>query len=151
MSAGSEGLDRSSFHRQIPVRFVGAASVLLLALLFGFVACNHSSISAVSDVSAQDILSMSEKADGPVLVDVRTPTEYASGHVPRAINIPVGEVTERLTELASHKKEGVVLYCEQGGRALKAATILVSAGFPNVGHLKGDMSGWRAAGLPIER
>lgn len=92
---------------------------------------------------------MSEKADGPVLVDVRTPTEYASGHVPRAINIPVGEVTERLTELASHK--GVVLYCEQGGRALKAATILVSAGFPNVGHLKGDMSGWRAAGLPIER
>ncbi len=94
---------------------------------------------------------MSEKTDRPVLIDVRAPTEYASGHVPRAINIPLSEVAGRLTELASHKKEGVVLYCEQGGRALKAATILLSAGFPNVRHLKGDMSGWRAAGLPIER
>jgi phage shock protein E len=133
------------------MRFVGAASVLLLALLFGFAACNRSSGTAVDDVSAQDVLSMSEKTQGPVLVDVRAPTEYASGHVPRAINIPVSEVAGRLTELISHKKEGVVLYCEQGGRALKAATILLSAGFPNVRHLKGDMSGWRAAGLPIER
>ncbi|HME72886.1 MAG TPA: rhodanese-like domain-containing protein [Myxococcota bacterium] len=133
------------------MRSMGAASVLLLALLLGVAACNRSSITALTDVSAQDILSMSEKAEGPVLVDVRAATEYASGHVPRAINIPVSEVAERLTELASYRKQGVVLYCEQGGRALKAATILLSAGFPNVRHLKGDMSGWRAAGLPIER
>jgi len=131
------------------MRFVRAASAL--ALLFGFAACNRSLSTAVSEVSAQDILSMSEKNDGRVLIDVRAPNEYASGHVPRAVNIPVGEVAERLSELTSHEKQGVVLYCEQGGRALKAATILLSAGFRNVRHLKGDMSGWRAAGLPIER
>ena len=132
------------------MRIAGAASVLFLALSFGIPACNRSS-NAVSDVSARDILSLSGKTEGPVLVDVRAPTEYASGHVPRAINIPVSEVGERLTELAAHRKEGVVLYCEQGGRAMKAAAILLSAGFSNVRHLKGDMSGWRAAGLPIER
>jgi len=131
--------------------WVAAASALLLAILFGFAACNRSASAAVGDVSERDILGMLEKAERPVLVDVRAPAEYASGHIPRAINIPVDEVADRLTELASHKKQGVVLYCERGGRALRAARILLSAGFSNVRHLEGDMSGWRAAGLPIER
>jgi rhodanese-related sulfurtransferase len=133
------------------VGFVTTTRVLLLALLFVLGACNRSASAQVSDVSAQDILAIPAEGDGPVLVDVRTPSEYASGHVPRAINIPVSEVAHRLSELVPHKEQSVVLYCEQGGRALKAAAILVSAGFPKVRHLRGDMSAWRTAGLPIER
>jgi phage shock protein E len=149
MTGGSEGLDRASVHGAAKMRSLAAVS-LLLALSFGFAACNRSSNAAVRDVSEKDVLGMSEKGEGPVLVDVRSATEYASGHVPGAINIPVSEVADRLTDLTPHKGQGVVLYCEQGGRALRAATVLLSAGFPDVRHLKGDMSGWRAAGLPIE-
>lgn len=133
------------------MRVVAFVSVLLPALWFGFAACNRSSSAGVTDISEKEFLSLSEKAERPLVVDVRAPGEFASGHVPEAINIPVDQVPERLTELAPHKEQGVILYCEQGGRALKAAAILLSAGFPHVGHLTGDMSGWRAAGLPIER
>jgi phage shock protein E len=149
MSAGSLELDRWSVHGAVKVRLLATAS-LLLALSFSFAACNRSP-NAVSDFSEKDVLGMSEKGKGPVLVDVRSAKEYASGHVPGAINIPVSEVADRLTDLAPHKDQGVVLYCEQGGRALRAARILLSAGFPDVRHLEGDMSSWRAAGLPIER
>jgi rhodanese-related sulfurtransferase len=44
----------------------------------------------------------------------------------------------------------VVVYCERGGRAAKAADVLRDAGF-TVRHLTGDMSGWREQGLPVER
>ena len=46
---------------------------------------------------------------------------------------------------------GIVVYCERGGRAAQATDLLLSAGFRNLSHLEGDMSGWRADDLPIER
>ncbi len=146
-----QGLKRTSGQGAAPIRFVIIGSLFLLALWFGLGSCHHSSSNRVSEISAQDILDTPPKAEGPVLVDVRAPSEYEAGHVPRAINIPVGEMADRLPELGPHREQAIVVYCEQGGRALKAAAILGSAGFPNIRHLKGDMSAWRAAGLPVER
>jgi rhodanese-related sulfurtransferase len=148
MNLRPEGLKHPAVGEVAEVGFITTSSVLLLALLFVLGACNRSASGQVIDVSAQDILGIPVETNGPVLVDVRTPSEYASGHVPHAINIPLSEVAHRLTELVPHKEQSVVLYCEQGGRALKAAAILVSAGFPKVQHLRGDMSAWRAAGFP---
>ena len=71
--------------------------------------------------------------------------------MPGAINISHEQVADRLNELADHKQRGVILYCERGGRAGRAAADLKGAGFQNLGHLSGDMSGWRKAGRQIER
>ena len=65
-------------------------------------------------------------ADGAVLLDVRSPAEFAAGHVDGALNIPVQELSGRLTELRG--KPNVVVYCRSGGRSCAAASILEKAG-----------------------
>ena len=77
---------------------------------------------------------------GARLVDVRTPGEFAAGHLPGAINIPVQELDRRLGELEP-KEPAVVLYCRSGHRSGNAARTLKSAGFAAV-HDLGAMSRW---------
>jgi phage shock protein E len=77
---------------------------------------------------------------GARLVDVRTRGEFAAGHLPGAVNIPVQELDARLNEL--QPKDGVVVvYCRSGHRSGNAARLLKSAGFPAV-HDLGAMSRW---------
>ena len=68
--------------------------------------------------------------------------------MPGAVNIPYDQVSARLSELEPHRGKDIVIYCEKGGRAGKAADVLAGADFPNLLHLAGDMSEWRAAGHP---
>ena len=85
-----------------------------------------------------------------MILDVRTAEEFASGHVPGAVNVSHDQVSARLDELGSDLDRPVVVYCERGGRAGRAEAVLVDAGFSDVRHLEGDMSAWRAAGRPVE-
>lgn len=66
-------------------------------------------------------------ADKPLLLDVRTPTEYAAGHVPDALNIPVDELRSRLSEVPRDRP--VVAYCQVGQRGYLATRVLRHAGF----------------------
>ncbi len=72
------------------------------------------------------------KQDGQALflVDVRQPTEFKSGSVKGAVNIPLGEVWERIKEFQN--KENIVVFCRSGGRSSQAATILKQNGIENV-------------------
>jgi rhodanese-related sulfurtransferase len=88
------------------------------------------------------------RSDAPLVLDVRSGEEFASGHVPGAVNVPYAQVAARIGELGAPRE--VVVYCERGPRASKAAGVLSGAGFA-VKHLAGHMSGWREAGLPIAR
>lgn len=73
---------------------------------------------------------------GALVVDVRTPAEYASGHHPRAINIPVDEVESRLNEFGD-KKKPVVVYCQSGSRSSRAKSTLEANGFTSVTNAGG--------------
>lgn len=77
---------------------------------------------------------------GARLVDVRTPGEFAAGHIPGAINIPVQQLAGRLGELEP-KDAAIVLYCRSGRRSGNAAHLLKGAGFVDVRDL-GPMSRW---------
>jgi NADPH-dependent 2,4-dienoyl-CoA reductase/sulfur reductase-like enzyme/rhodanese-related sulfurtransferase len=74
------------------------------------------------------------KADGYFLVDVRTPQEYAAGHIPNAVNIPVDDLRSRLSEIPRDRL--VVAYCQVGQRGYVATRILMQTGF-NVSNLSG--------------
>lgn len=100
------------------------------------------------EVSPEQVLASSASATPPVVLDVRTPDEFASGHVPGALNIPIDQLAARTGELDPQRE--VVVYCERGPRARKAADALVAAGFSVVKLLSGHMSAWRVAGLPTE-
>ena len=87
----------------------------------------------------------SEKArqlvkDGAKLVDVRSPAEFASGHIPGAINAPVGEIGAHVTKLGA-KDKPVIVYCASGTRSAMARSVLKGQGFAQVFNL-GAMSRW---------
>jgi phage shock protein E len=82
-----------------------------------------------------------------LLVDVRTPEEFSSGHIAGAVNIPVQELPQRLGEVAT--EQPVVLYCRSGNRSAQAATILDQAGYSGVYDL-GGIGDWQSAGYPVE-
>ena len=84
----------------------------------------------------------------PIVIDVRTREEYASGHIPGALNIPFDQVAEKISEIdAPH---GVALYCMIGPRARKGEAALLGAGYTSVLHIEGGLAAWKAAGLPVE-
>lgn len=84
-------------------------------------------------------------AAGGLLIDVRSPDEYAEKHAEGAINIPVGELDRRLAEVeklaGGDKKKPIVVYCAMGGRAAAAKKALVRAGYEQVTNV-GGLSDW---------
>ena len=86
-----------------------------------------------------------------VVIDVRSPEEYAAGHVPGAINMPHNTLDEHADTLADLKGKDLLLYCHSGRRAGMAESELTEKGFENLYHLKGDMQGWKAANMKIEK
>jgi rhodanese-related sulfurtransferase len=86
--------------------------------------------------------------DGAVIIDVREPDEWAAGHIPGAILIPLGELPSRIGDVPPNRP--IVVVCRSGNRSAQGRDILIGAGFPAVTSLDGGMNDWAAAGLPIE-
>lgn len=88
-------------------------------------------------------------AESAQVVDVREPDEWQTGHMPRAMLIPLGALEARLREL--DPRQPVVTVCRSGRRSLDAARQLRAAGFRDARSLAGGMIAWHEAGLPVER
>jgi len=101
---------------------------------------------------AQDALlaRMSPQDPDLVILDVRTPEEYAAGHVPGAINVSHDQVAARLPELSAYKSKDVVVYCRTGRRTRLALDVLKANGFERLWHLEGDMLAWQSQNRPLE-
>ncbi|MEE3122246.1 MAG: rhodanese-like domain-containing protein [SAR324 cluster bacterium] len=83
-----------------------------------------------------------------VVVDVRTPQEYAAGHVPKSFNIPMGEEIGHIEELV--KREKVYLYCNSGRRAQTVYTLLAKQGLTNLVCISSSgIKEWISSGLPV--
>jgi phage shock protein E len=67
--------------------------------------------------------------EGALLVDVRTPGEFAGGHLPGAINIPHGEIVAGIAALGADKTANIILYCRSGNRSGIATGSLAEAGY----------------------
>lgn len=89
--------------------------------------------------------------DGPRLLDVRTPGEFRTSHIPGAYNVPLDTLREHRMELGRHLDEHVVLVCRSGARATQAEEALAEAGLPNLRVLDGGMMAWEASGAPVNR
>jgi rhodanese-related sulfurtransferase len=104
---------------------------------------------ALVPISQEALLERQQKGDETTYVlDVRSPEEYASGHVPGAVNIPYDQIATRIAEVP--KDKDVVLYCKSGRRAGIAAEVLAGQGYDRLQHLEGDIVAWVNQGRPIE-
>lgn len=119
---------------------------LLLAILLPTLAT-----AAPVDISRTELQARMAQATEQLILDVRTPEEFANGHIAGAINVPHDQILTRLPELAAWRTRDIVLYCRSGRRAELAATLLEAQGYTRLHHLDGDMQGWEAAGLPQAR
>ncbi len=105
---------------------------------------------AVAPMSQEALLEhQSSHPDHLFVLDVRTPQEYAEGHVPGAVNVPQDQLASRLAEVP--KDKDVVIYCKSGRRAALAADVLAANGYSRLSHLEGDMNAWVAKGRPVEK
>jgi hydroxyacylglutathione hydrolase len=106
----------------------------------------HGRRAAIPDWSAEEM--ERRRVTGEVeVVDVRNSSEFEAGHLPGALNFPLGRLAERLGDLPRGKT--LVVHCQGGGRAWVGAGLLQAHGF-EVAHLAGDFAGWKAAGRPVE-
>lgn len=80
------------------------------------------------------------------LIDVRTPQEFATGHVARARLLPLQTLAQRLDEVP--RDQTVVCICQSGRRSRAACEMLLEAGFDNVVNMRGGMMAWQMGGLP---
>ncbi len=96
-------------------------------------------------------ISVSELApllvNGAVLIDVREADEYAAGHVPTAISIPLSTVQDRVDEF---RHDGTVyVICQVGGRSMRACQYLADFDIENLVNIAGGTSGWLALGNAV--
>lgn len=68
--------------------------------------------------------------EGALLVDVRTPAEYAAGHVKGSVNVPLDKVRSQLSKFKNQKN--IIVCCQSGGRSAQAKVVLEKNGFANV-------------------
>ena len=114
--------------------------------LFTLLAAINLNAKDISQVELQTLMKSEEK---PLLIDVRSESEYADGHISGAINIPYKELEQRLVELPSIKSGQVILYCRSGRRADIAKETLEQNGFTRLDHLSGDYIAWNNKDLPL--
>lgn len=87
----------------------------------------------------------------PRILDVRTPGEFRTVHIPGAYNVPLATLREHRNELLAHLDEDVILVCRSGARAAQAEKALAEAGLPNLRVLEGGINAWEMAGAPANR
>lgn len=90
---------------------------------------------------------LSNVSPTPVLIDVREPWEYNSGHAKGAKNIPLGQLGKRASELPRDRE--ILIICQSGNRSRSAAEFLQQQGITQVTNVSGGTTVWRMHGLPL--
>lgn len=127
------------------MKFIKSTLLLLLSL------CAFISFAEqTATISQQELLTlMATPASNTIVLDVRTSSEFAQGHIKGAINISHDQINDNLSKIIGYKNQTVVVHCRSGRRAVSAENALRAAGFSDLRHLEGDMNGWQAADLPL--
>jgi rhodanese-related sulfurtransferase len=106
--------------------------------------------SRAREVGVADAVLMINRKDAAI-VDVREPSEFKTGHIPNARNIPAGQVKERTKELEKLKGRPILLVCQTGTRSAQIYGELTALGFAEVAGLAGGMGAWQQANMPVEK
>ncbi|WP_405708169.1 MULTISPECIES: rhodanese-like domain-containing protein [unclassified Streptomyces] len=105
----------------------------------------------VRSITPAVLRKLTDEGSAPRLLDVRTPAEFRTAHIPGSCNVPLHTLREHCAELRSHLDEDIVLVCRSGARASQAEQALAGVGLPNLRVLDGGMNAWEAADAPVKR
>lgn len=120
----------------------GIVSVILSAMLL--TACTSGNSAKYRHITMAEAVRMMEEESNYIILDVRRPDEYASGHIPGAINIANESIgTGEITQLPD-KAQLILVYCRSGRRSREAAEKLVKLGYTNIVEFGGILD-WTGA------
>lgn len=128
--------------------------ILSLLLTFCTASCliAEEATTEVKHTTGKDAKALLDAKDAKILViDVRTPAEYAEGHIAgaRNINFNGADFAEKLG--AVDRKQTVLVHCARGGRSTSSLEVFKKLGFKKVIHLDGGFTDWVKAGNPVEK
>jgi len=104
-----------------------------------------------SALAADEVADLLARPAPLTILDVRTPAEFATAHIPGSFNVPLDLLPEHASAIGTAVGEPVVLVCRSGIRALQAEQALRAADLPRLHVLDGGLAAWETAGLPINR
>jgi rhodanese-related sulfurtransferase len=125
---------------------VGMAVVSGAMLVWSFIGSKLSGIEEADTLKATRLYN-----DDALVLDVREDKEYASGHIPKARHIPLGQLAGRLPELDKYKGKPILVTCRSGQRSARACRTLKKAGFETVYNQAGGIIAWERANLPVTK
>lgn len=130
------------------IRHLVATAALVSAVAVGLSGC-ASDDAAVTDIGADQLVEVVQGADAPVILDVRTPEEYAAGHVEGAVNIDIANPSFDSDIAALPTDQTYVVYCRSGNRSADAAARMAAAGFTDVYNVDAGLATLASAGVPL--
>lgn len=126
-------------------------SPLALTLLLPLAACAEApAVPQLTSEAARETIGRNAGRADFVVLDVRTPDEYRSGHIAGAVNVDfhAPDFEQQLAKL--DRARTYLVYCRTGNRSSKALPVLARLGFARVLHLEHGITEWKAKGLPVE-
>lgn len=114
-------------------------AALVLALLV--TGCTTAAPEGYTQVSSEEGAQLMEENENEIVLDVRTPEEYAEAHIPGAINVPNEEIGEEAIAELPDKDQLILVYCRSGNRSKQAAQKLADQGYTNVVEF-GGINDW---------
>ncbi len=125
--------------------------LVILFSIFGLTGCSNSTnrsntasnSNAYQQITAEETAKMMQSATDYIVLDVRTEQEYASGHIPGAVNIPNETIASGAIQQLPDKEQLILVYCRSGNRSKQASEKLVNLGYTNIVEFGGinDWSG----------
>jgi len=133
------------------LEFTGNNTLLVLALMVSFFVVVFTELrrKASGMVNIEPIAAVQLINKDAVVIDLRGVEAFSQGHIVSARNIPADELDGKMSGLESLKSKPIVAVCDAGVTSTKAVNTLRAAGFESVYGLKGGMTGWGQAGLPV--
>lgn len=132
--------------RRVALVLAGLATVVVMSITCFQFFCVAQQL-VYTTISVSDARAMLQSSSNVLVVDVRTPEEYAQGHLKGAINIPLSDLPLRIGRLEQNRP--ILVYCQTGYRSAQASSILVKAGFTKVYNLEGGMTAWINSGSQL--
>ena len=113
------------------------AVLLSMAALTVLAGCGSSKEAAFRQIGMEEAILLMESEEGYIILDVRTPGEYAEGHIPGAVNLPNEEIGSEESPLLPDKDQLILVYCRSGNRSKQASGKLAEQGYTNVTEFGG--------------
>ena len=112
--------------------------------------CPATSSASSPDLTPQEFASRI-KTGKVVVLDVRTPEEFKTGHISQSKNIDINNKSQFLSSIDSlNKDDTYLIYCRSGNRSSQAKKIMQEKGFTHLSHLLGGIQSWTVAGMALE-